>query len=152
MRAKNMMARLLILHVRFEPDANGQRGKWNTSVKLPATQDSFRIVEGLDALWPRLVSAASSRPGGFRLRMVGVTLAGLTPVRGAQGSLFERLDPNHELARALRTEALSRAMDRINTRFGRNAVMLGPQTGGRADRIGTSIAFGRIPDAADFVA
>jgi DNA polymerase IV len=151
-RAKDMTAALLILHVRFEPDANGVRGKWHASIKLPATQDSFRILVSLDALWPQLGAVASARPGGFRLRMVGVTLAGLQPVGGEQGSLFERLDPRHELARALRTEALSRAMDRINTRFGRNAVMLGPQSGGRADRIGTSIAFGRIPDAADFTA
>ena len=152
LRAKDSAARLLILHVRFEPDSNGERGKWNTSVKLPATQDSFRILKALDEAWPRLVAVGSARPGGFRLRMVGVTLANLAKVGGEQGSLFERLDPDHELARSLRTESLSRAMDTINTRFGRNAVMLGPQTGGRADRIGTSIAFGRIPDAAEFVA
>jgi DNA polymerase IV len=152
LRAKGSTTRLLILHVRFEPDAQGQRGEWNTGIKLPATQDSFRIIATLDELWPRLVEAGAARPGGFRLRMVGVTLAGLTPVEGEQGSLFARLEPDHELARGVRTTALSRAMDRINTRFGRNAVMLGPQTGGRADRIGTSIAFGRIPDAAEFVA
>ena len=152
LRAKNRSAALLILHVRFEPDANGLRGKWHASVRLPATQDSFRILHALDALWPQLVVVAGARAGGFRLRMVGVTLANLAPMRGEQGSLFERLDPDHELARSLRTEALSRAMDRINTRFGRNAVMLGPQSGGRADRIGTSIAFGRIPEASEFTA
>jgi len=152
LRAKDVAARLLTLHVRFEPDANGVRGKWHSSVKFPAMQDSFAILRALDQMWPRLVTVASARPGGFRLRMVGVTLSALEPVTGGQGSLFDRLDPGHELARGVRTEALSRAMDRINTRFGRNAVMLGPQTGGRADRIGTSIAFGRIPDAAEFVA
>lgn len=41
-------------------------------------------------------------------------------------------------------------MDRINTRFGRNAVTLGPLTGGRIDRVGTKIAFGRIPERAEF--
>jgi DNA polymerase IV len=152
LRAKDMTAALLVLHVRFEPDANGARGKWNVSVKLPTTQDSFRVLEALDGLWPQLVAVAGARPGGFRLRMIGVTLTNLAAVGGEQGSLFERLDPDHELSRSLRTEALSRAMDRINTRFGRNAVMLGPQSGGRADRIGTSIAFGRIPDAAEFTA
>ncbi len=152
LRAKGMTTALLVLHVRFEPDANGARGKWNASVKLPATQDSFRMLVALDALWPHLTKVASARPGGFRLRMVGVTLTNLAAIGGEQGSLFERLDPDHELARSLRTEALSRAMDRINSRFGRNAVMLGPQHGGRADRIGTSIAFGRIPDAAEFTA
>ncbi len=147
LRAKGATARLLVLHVRFDDD----RAKWKASLKLPATQDSFRILTAIDELWPRLVAVASARPGGFRLRMVGIALANLSPVTGEQGSLFERLDPDHELARALRTEALSRAMDCINTRFGRNAVTVGPETGGRADRIGTSIAFGRIPDAAEFV-
>ena len=143
LRRKNVQARLLMLHVRFEDG----RGKWKASVPLPATQDSFRIIAALDALWPQLVATA---PKGFQLRQVGVMLANLQPVQGKQGSLFENLDPNHELARGLRTEALSRALDRINTRFGRNAVTLGPTTGGRVDRVGTSIAFGRIPDLAEF--
>lgn len=38
------------------------------------------------------------------------------------------------------------AMDRINQRFGRNAVTVGPLGGGRTDHVGTKIAFGRIPD------
>ncbi len=143
LRRKNVQARLLMLHVRFEDG----RGKWKASVPLPATQDSFRIIAALDTLWPQLVATA---PKGFQLRQVGVMLANLQPVQGEQGSLFENLDPNHELARGLRTEALSRALDRINTRFGRNAVTLGPTTGGRVDRVGTSIAFGRIPDLAEF--
>ena len=33
LRAKDSAARLLILHVRFEPDTNGVRGKWNTDRK-----------------------------------------------------------------------------------------------------------------------
>ena len=143
LRRKNVQARLLMLHVRFEDG----RGKWKASVPLSATQDSFRIIAALDALWPQLVATA---PKGFQLRQVGVMLGNLQPVQGEQGSLFENLDPNHELARGLRTEALSRALDRINTRFGRNAVTLGPTTGGRIDRVGTSIAFGRIPDLAEF--
>lgn len=150
LRAKGVAARQLVLHARFDASEAGSRPKWHASVKLPATQDSFRLLRAIDDLWPRLVTAASVRPGGFRLRLVGVQLCNLDPLEGKQGSLFERLDPGHELARSLRTEALSRAMDQLNTRFGRNAVMVGPLHGGRADRIGTSIAFGRIPEAAEF--
>jgi DNA polymerase IV len=142
-RRKDLRARLLTLHVRFEDD----RSKWKTATKLPATSDSFRIVAELDALWRRLTVA---QPNGLRLRQVGVVLSNLDAVKGEQGSLFAALDPGHELARALRTEALSGALDRINTRFGRNAVTLGPATGGRVDRVGTSIAFGRIPEIAEF--
>ena len=146
LRAKHVAARLFILHARFDDD----RSKWHASVKLPATDDSFALLKALDALWPRLVDAASSRVGGFRLRLVGVQCAGLSAIAGEQGSLFASLDPDHELARSVRSAALSRAMGRMNTRFGQGSVLVGPAHGGRADRIGTSIAFGRIPDAAEF--
>jgi DNA polymerase-4 len=146
LRRKGYAARLLVLHGRFEDD----KTSWRTSHKLAATQDSFAILAALDRLWPRLEAAGRSRPGGFRLRMVGVTLAEIQPVLGEQGSLFAHLDPDSVLARETRSLALSRALDRLNERFGRNAVTLGPLTGGRADHVGTKIAFGRIPELAEF--
>ncbi|MFX8301238.1 hypothetical protein ABTL22_19915, partial [Acinetobacter baumannii] len=81
---------------------------------------------------------------------IGVTLADIEPVDGEQASLFAHLDPNDPLARETRGLALSRAMDSLNERFGRHAVSVGPMTGGRLDRVGTKIAFGRIPEAAEF--
>jgi DNA polymerase IV len=137
---------LLLLHGKFEDD----KSNWRASVKLPATQDSFVILHALDGLFPRLADAGRRRPGGFRLRMVGVTLAEIEAVEGEQDSLFALLDPDDPLARETRTLALSRAMDRMNERFGRNAVTVGPLHGGRIDRVGTKIAFGRIPDADEF--
>ena len=139
-------ARLLILHVRFEDD----KSRWRVSQKLAATDDSFTMLAALDRLWPALVAAGNERRGGFRLRMVGVTLAEIEPVAGDQGSLFALLDPDDPLARETRSIKLSRAMDRINQKFGRNAVTLGPRTGGRIDAVGTRIAFGRIPEMAEF--
>ena len=146
LRRKSYRARLLILHGRFEDD----KSSWRAAAKLPATEDSFMILSALDTLWPRLAAAGRARPGGFRLRMVGVTLAAIEPVVAEQGSLFAHLDPDHQLARETRTLALSRAMDRLNARFGRKAVTLGALTGGRADHVGTKIAFGRIPERAEF--
>jgi DNA polymerase IV len=146
LRRKGYVARLLVLHGKFEDD----KSNWRTSHKLPSTQDSFAILSALDRLWPRLAAAGRSRQGGFRLRMVGVTLAEIAPVAAEQGSLFAHLDPNSALARETRTLALSRALDRLNERFGRNAVTLGPLAGGRADHVGTKIAFGRIPELAEF--
>jgi len=146
LRRKEYRSRLLVLHGRFEDD----KTVWRTSVRLPATQDSFAILAALDRLWPRLAEAGRARPGGFRLRMIGVTLCEIEPVGADQGSLFAALDPGDPLARETRTLALSRAMDRLNERFGRNAVSVGPLNGGRLDRIGTGIAFGRIPEASEF--
>ncbi|MDO7842033.1 DNA polymerase Y family protein [Sphingomonas immobilis] len=146
LRRKQYRARLLVLHARFEDD----KSTWRTSVKLPATQDSFQVLAALDKIYPRLVTAGRARPGDFQIRMIGVTLAEIEPVAGEQDSLFGLLDPDDPLARETRTLALSRAMDRINEKFGRNAVMLGPHYGGRVDRVGTKIAFGRIPDLDEF--
>ncbi len=146
LRRKELATRLLTLHVRFEAG----RDKWHVRAKLPATQDSFLLLKTLDGLWSQLLAEARTRAGGLQLRQVGVTLSNLLPVAGEQGSLFERLEPDHELARSIRNESLSRAMDKIAARFGNEAVLVGAPLGGRADRIGTNIAFGRIPEAADF--
>jgi len=146
LRRKGYRARLLVLHGKFEDD----KSNWRASVKLPATQDSFVILAALDGLFPRLAAAGRARGGGFMLRMVGVTLCEIEPVTGEQGSLFAALDPDDPLARETRGLALSRAMDRINEKFGRHAVSVGPLHGGRIDRVGTKIAFGRIPERHEF--
>jgi len=146
LRRKSYRCRLLILHARFEDDKSG----WRASMRLPATQDSFVVLAALETLFPRLVAAGRVRPGDFQIRMIGVTLAEIEPVAGEQDSLFALLDPDDPLARETRTLALSRAMDRINRRFGRHAVSLGPLHGGRIDRIGSKIAFGRIPELDEF--
>lgn len=146
LRRNGYRSRLLVLHARFEDD----KTTWRASRKLATTEDSFAILAALDALWPQLAAAGRARPGGFRVRMIGVTLAEIEPVAGEQSSLFAALDPDDPLARETRTLALSRAMDRINEKFGRHAVSVGPLGGGRADRVGTRIAFGRIPEASEF--
>ena len=146
LRRKGCLSRLLVLHGKFEDD----KSNWRTSIKLPATQDSFAVLAALDAIFPRLEAAGRARPGGYRLRMIGVTLCEIDAAEGEQGSLFASLDPDDVLARGTRTLALSRAMDRINERFGRHAVSVGPLNNGRVDRVGTKIAFGRIPDMDEF--
>jgi DNA polymerase-4 len=146
LRRKGYASRLLVLHARFEDD----KSRWHSSIRLPGTQDSFAVLSALDTLFPRLKAAGRARPGGFAIRMIGVTLAEITPVGGDQGSLFAALDPDDPLARETRTLSLSKAMDAINEKFGRHAVSLGPMDGSRTDRVGTKIAFGRIPDMDEF--
>jgi DNA polymerase-4 len=134
-------AKTLALHARIEGG-----GKFAAQAHLPATQDSFGLLARLDSLWPRLVAAA---PEG-KLRMVGVTLADIAPASTDQPSLFDRDDIDHALAREARQLRLSHAMDKANARFGKNAVTLGPLSGGRSDHVGAKIAFNRIPELAEF--
>lgn len=146
LRRKGYRARLLVLHARFEDD----KSTWRTSIRLPATQDSFVMLDRLEALLPRLAEAGRGRPGGCQVRMIGVTLCEIAAEQGEQGTLFATLDPDDPLARETRGLALSRAMDTINERFGRHAVSVGPLGQGRIDRVGTKIAFGRIPERSEF--
>ncbi|MEI9928504.1 MAG: hypothetical protein WDN44_13415 [Sphingomonas sp.] len=130
LRRKGYRSRLLVLHGKFEDD----KSNWRASVKLPATQGQLRRAPRARRIcFPRLAEAGRARAGDTRSRVVGVTLAEIEGVAGEQGSLFAALDPDDPLARETRTLALSRAMDRINEKFGRNAVSVGPLDGGRLD-------------------
>ena len=133
----------LVLGARFESGAD-----WRREARVAATSDSFALLDALGQLWPALVRHLAET--GARVRTVGVTAADVRPATGDQSSLFAALPSTDPLARAARTPRLSAALDAINTRFGRNAVTLGPLAGGRADHVGAKIAFGRIPEAAEF--
>lgn len=150
LRRKGYRAREVVLHARWEPAFAGERATWATHARLPATQDSFAVLDRLETLFPRLRAAGAVRPDRGRVRMIGVTLSQIEPVGAEQGSLWAHLDPDDPLARETRGLALSRAMDRMNERFGRNAVTVGPLGGGRIDRVGTKIAFGWIPEIGEF--
>jgi DNA polymerase IV len=148
LRRKEYNTRLIVLHTKFD----GSKQYWAKEIKVLPTQDSFDILAAVNALWPYLLHDGQRQPGGFRVRMIGVTLARIEPVDARQGSLLELLEvkkPSQPASQA-RSFALSLAMDHINTRFGRNAVSVGPLSGGTMDNIGTKIAFGRIPSMAEF--
>lgn len=135
----------LVLHARLEDGS-----KFAVQHRLPASEDSFTFLNHLDRLWPCLAEAASRQPAGARIRMVGVTLADIRPAMKDQPGLFDDRSLDHALAREVRQLRLSRAMDKANARFGRNAVTIGPLMAGRTDMTGTKIAFGRIPELAEF--
>jgi DNA polymerase IV len=153
LRRKGYTTRLVVLHTKFDgPKYNGKRQGWGKEIKILPTQDSFDILGAVDALWPYLLRDGNHEPGGFRVRMIGVTLGQIEPVNAQQGSLLDLLDAVQDTQPENKTRnfALSLAMDHINTRFGRNAVSVGPLSGGTMDNIGTKIAFGRIPSMAEF--
>ncbi len=133
LRRAECVARHVTLHARLE-----SRQGWHATRRVAPTDDSFPLLDALAELWPRLAGTL----GQDRIRTIGVTLDDIRPALGTQLSLFER--PTRP------TLNIARAMDVINSRFGRNAVTLGPIATGRAGLIGTKIAFGRIPEAAEF--
>ena len=123
-----------------------ERGqKWQAGIKLRQVMDSISLVEGLEGLWAQMSREFPLR----RLLQVGVVLAELTEASAAQPDLF-----NDDALLCAPTDrrrlALSQAIDRMNQRFGRDAVTLGHDAGGASRSRGPAIAFTRIPELAEF--
>jgi DNA polymerase-4 len=141
MRREGYRARRFILHAR-----RADYGGWACQLKIALTDDSFQALSALEQLWPQLVAACTGLPRNNCLKGLGVVLADIVPDTVEQGDFFDTalalpVPPSIQLGLAL---------DAINARFGRNAVMLGMPLGGRSDQVGTKIAFTRIPDLAEF--
>lgn len=116
------------------PGVRGESGwsrkmRWHAGVKLEhGCQDSLRLIEEFGRLW-------AQRPPG-RVRLVDVTFGELIAEASATPPLF---------GEERRRVELSRAMDAINAKFGKNAVY----TGGVHEVKGSAkggIAFRSIPD------
>lgn len=133
LRRGGHVAREITLVARFE-----SRAGWSARERIAPTDDSFPLLRALDRLWPHLVAQLDHE----RVRTIGVSLEDLKPAEGSQYRLFEPPNP--------RTRALCGALDRIEARFGRDSIQLGPRPRGRTRLIGAKIAFGRIPEHADF--
>lgn len=107
-------------------------GSWAEEARFSETQDTLELTQVLNALWQR-------RPPEARRATplaVGVTLVRLQPAASRTPDLFET---GHH-----RTQ-LNAAVDRLNQRFGKNAVYFGAASSA-LHSAPMRIAFNRIPD------
>lgn len=123
----------------------GAPRSWDTTGlnrAVAPTQDTFALLTALDHLWRKV------EPGleAGRLSYVGVGVHGLKPVAAFEADLFDIGPDQGGQARSLQ---LSRTLDALNKRYGKDTVSIGPKAG-LPDYIGAKIAFTRIPDEADF--
>jgi DNA polymerase-4 len=109
-------------------------------------QDSMTFLHVLDKLWNALMREAR----GARVKKVSITLHELVPACSLQPELFDVL-PDVDLRQRTRAESLSRALDKINHRFGRDSVLVGMLPSQGRSFSGTKIAFTRIPDVEEFL-
>ena len=100
----------------------------------------------LDRLWKRLMKEGR----GSRIRKVSITLHDLVATADLQPELFSEL-PDVDLQERLKSERISRALDKINHRFGRDSVLVGMLPSQGRSFSGTKIAFTRIPDMEEFL-
>jgi DNA polymerase-4 len=126
---------------RFSLGIGGKHGEpgWARDVSLPAASDDHAFLRCLDEAWP------PHWPHGAAV--VSVSLHGLASAEADHGDLFADPQTRAENARWL---TISHTLDRINARYGAAALSLGPYIEPPGGYAGAKIAFGRIPDIADF--
>lgn len=141
LRREGYRAGCVVLAVYFE-----NQWEWSASLRLPPTGDSFAFLDRLEQLWESMLAHLRMQEVRSPPKQVSVMLLELVPAEAPQLHLFES-DDETKWARHLR---LLKAIDEINTDYGRDTARLGIWETGRDDHTATKIAFTRIPHAADF--
>ncbi len=100
---------------------------WSKDAKMLECQDTLTLQEGLTRLWEKRAEG--------KILKVAVTLSGLVPDQHRSFSFFDQP----------KRVSLSRAMDAVNAKYGRNAVYLG-SVAEVLTSAPTRIAFSSIPD------
>lgn len=133
-------ARSFSLSVRLEDG-----GWWGMEGKCVPAQDNIMFLKMLEQMWAMMRRETKSA----RLKKVSVTMYNLVEDSTIQNGLFDYL--SGETKQRSRALSLSRAMDKLNGKFGRDTVSIGmlPEQGRSFS--GTKIAFTRIPDVQEFV-
>lgn len=144
LRRMGYVASGLGISLRFENDR-----KWHADFRLTETQDSFVLLDAVERLW----AAMRRETGGGRFRKVGLWISGLMPQSETTldlfggGSGFEA-SPASAAARV----KLCASLDKLNAKYGKDTVHIGPLPGGPATPfMGAKIAFNRIPEMQEFL-
>jgi DNA polymerase-4 len=115
---------------------------WFGERRLPCVRDDHACLAGLATLWDK--ARREIRPRAEIVR-VGVTLCDLSPANARQLDLFLNDDRQRQ-----RCEALTNTIDRLNRKFGKRVLSLGPWTPPPGGYAGGKIAYNRVPSAEDF--
>lgn len=139
LRRMEYYAGKISLSVRVE---NGPRIGCEAS--CPPAQDSFIFVNLLEDLWSALMKEIKNQ----RVKKINIVLQGLVPAKDlhVQADLFDVAIPAVETKKKARNEKISKAMDQLNQKFGRDTILLGMTADQGKAFTGTKVAFTRIPD------
>ncbi len=115
----------------------------------PPSQDSFVFLNLMEEIWRTLMQETKGR----RIKKVNILLHGLVEEKDlhVQADLFDTTAPAAAVKSRARNENLSKAMDQLNQKFGRDTILLGMTANQDKSGTGTKIAFTRIPDMEEFL-
>jgi DNA polymerase-4 len=122
-------------------------GRFGLDAKCDPAQDSFAFLNMLDDMWARLMPEVKDR----RLKKISVTVDKLIEGKdlNAQPDLFAPAPAATK--KQEKNTKISKAMDKLNQKFGRDTVLVGMTPEKGKSLSGAKIAFTRIPDAAEFL-
>ncbi|SHE66754.1 DNA polymerase-4 [Loktanella atrilutea] len=139
----------LTLALRARDPGAERDAQWTWDGSFAPARDDHSF---LTALEQGLTAAARDLP--FRPRSVSVMLHGLIAEAEMTTDLFGATPGQsggaRDTARRAKWEKVSDLMDGLRARMGPQALSLGPMAEVPGGYVGAKIAFGRIPDAADF--
>ncbi|KIL97247.1 DNA polymerase IV [Paramagnetospirillum magnetotacticum MS-1] len=115
---------------------------WSGSAYLPAISDDPGILDALEEIWAK---ARADLPRRAVIARIGVTLGELSRTERRQLDLLTNDEPVRK-----RLETVTDAIDRLNRRYGRTVVSVGPWVAPPGDHAGGKISYTRIPRAEDF--
>ena len=115
---------------------------WSRSLPLAIANDDHACLTCLENIW---VIARGELPPRTRIMRVGVTLMDLTPASERQLDMLTNDDVERR-----KWEQVNKAVDSLNTRYGRTLVSMGEWTPPPGGYAGGKISYTRIPKAEDF--
>ena len=133
LRREGLFARSL--HVSLKCALHGRQSR---AGEITATQDTFALSQAFDRYWARL---ACVEPVS-----VSIMLGGLQVREAHVADLFEDRAAGEATAR----ERLCARIDALNARFGQDTVRFGELPPHKVPYTGAKIAFGRVPERAEF--
>ena len=107
--------------------------------------DNKKLQEEATKIWIQLIKKRNFK----QIKKISITLYNLKKKSDLQPELFQNFHKKITLD-TNRFEKLSKTMDNINTRFGRDSVTIGGLPNKIKSFSGTRIAFTRIPDKQEF--
>jgi DNA polymerase-4 len=108
-------------------------------------EDTMTFLSLLDDAWNELMQGAR----GGRIKKLSVVLFHLSPQEAGAPQLPLEF-PDLDFKERDKAERMSRALDKINHRFGRDSVLVGMLPAQGRSFSGTKVAFTRIPDVEEF--
>lgn len=139
LRRMNYVASGFSLHLRMEEGNSHEQ-----SGKCGQANDTLTFTKLFNELWERM----GKQIGSHRIKKISVTLYDLTESTLLQPDLW--IEPK-EIKGRKKAEQMSRALDAINQRYGRDSILLGILPTQGKSFSGTKVAFTRIPDQEEFV-